>query len=119
MRGALGDAGARIVLEADPTRIEPAVLAGAAAEVVLVVLDPAIEEAIDRFDSVLSDPTIEVIFEEAELALAREGWDAARWVRHLAAKLYRHADVLPPRRDDAQYAPAATPMAATSGLALA
>lgn len=119
MRGALGDAGARIVLEADPTRIEPMVLSNASAEVVLVVLDPATEEAIDRFDSVLGDPSIEVIFEEAELALAREGWDAARWVRHLAAKLYRHADVLPPRRDDAEWEPAAVPFAAGSGLALA
>lgn len=119
MRGALGDAGARIVLEADPTRLEPAVLSDASAEVVLVVLDPATEEAIDRFESVLGDPSIEVIFEEAEHALTREGWDAARWVRHLAAKLYRHADVLPPRRDDAEWEPAAAPFAAGSGLALA
>jgi chemosensory pili system protein ChpB (putative protein-glutamate methylesterase) len=37
-----------------------------------------------------------VIFDEAELAAKREGWDAARWVRHLAAKLNRHDDVLPP-----------------------
>ena len=119
MRGALGDAGARIVLEADPTRIEPAVLSDASAEVVLVVLDPVTEEAIDRFDSVLGDPSIEVIFEEAELALAREGWDAARWVRHLAAKLYRHADVLPPRRDDTEWEPASAPLAAGGALALA
>ena len=76
---------------------------------VLVVLDPATEEAIDRFDSVLGDPSIEVIFEEAEHALHAEGWDAARWVRHLAAKLHRHADVLPPRRDDAQWEPAVAP----------
>ncbi|HEY5781977.1 MAG TPA: chemotaxis protein CheB [Lysobacter sp.] len=119
MRGALGDAGARIVLEADPTRIEPAVLSDASAEVVLVVLDPATEEAIDRFDSVLGDPSIEVIFEEAEHALTREGWDAARWVRHLAAKLYRHADVLPPRRDDATWESAVAPFTAEGGLALA
>jgi chemosensory pili system protein ChpB (putative protein-glutamate methylesterase) len=119
MRGALGDAGARIVLEADPTRIEPAVLSDASAEVVLVVLDPVIEEAIDRFESVLSDPSIEVIFEEAELALTREGWDAARWVRHLAAKLNRHGDVLPPRRDDAAWEAVATAPVAESELALA
>jgi len=37
-----------------------------------------------------------VIFDEAELAAGREGWDAARWVRHLAAKLGRRDDVLPP-----------------------
>jgi len=37
-----------------------------------------------------------VIYDEAELAAQREGWDAARWVRHLAAKLNRGGDVLPP-----------------------
>src|SRR5690606_31697527 len=30
------------------------------------------------------------------VAAKREGWDAARWVRHLAAKLGGHQDVLPP-----------------------
>ncbi|MBF6025640.1 chemotaxis protein CheB [Lysobacter niastensis] len=118
MRGALGDAGARIVLEADPTRIEPSAVSDASAEVVLVVLDPAIEESIDRFESVLSDSSIEVIFEEADLALTREGWDAARWVRHLAAKLHRHGDVLPPRRDDSDWEPAAALTAATAELEL-
>jgi hypothetical protein len=52
-----------------------------------------------------------VIFDEAELAARREGWDAARWVRHLSAKLHRHDDVLPPgsgRADpDRRRAPAA------------
>ena len=37
-----------------------------------------------------------MIFDEAELAAQREGWDAARWSRHLAAKLHRHQQVLPP-----------------------
>ena len=47
----------------------------------------------------MGDPAIAVIFDEADLAARREGWDAARWVRHLAAKLHRHADVLPPGRE--------------------
>ena len=47
----------------------------------------------------LGDRAIEVIFDEADLAARREGWDAARWVRHLAAKLHRHDDVLPPGRE--------------------
>ena len=45
---------------------------------------------------VLADPGVTVIFDEADLAAQRDGWDAARWVRHLAAKLNRHEDVLPP-----------------------
>ena len=96
LRGALADAGAELVLEADPLTLDPATLEAAGAQVVLVALDTQTEEALDRFESALQNPAIEVIFEEAELAARREGWEAARWVRHLAAKLHRHGDVLPP-----------------------
>ncbi|UHQ24238.1 hypothetical protein LVB77_05945 [Lysobacter sp. 5GHs7-4] len=111
LRGALNDAGAQLVLEADPTRLQPAELSAAAPDVVVVALDQVTEDALDRFESVLVDPSIEVLFEEAELAAAREGWDAARWVRHLSAKLHHHNDVLPPGRepepDQALFAPEA------------
>lgn len=99
LRGALNDAGAQLVLEADPTRLQPAELSAASPDVVVVALDQVTEDALDRFESVLVDPSIEVLFEEAELAAAREGWDAARWVRHLSAKLHHHNDVLPPGRE--------------------
>ena len=96
LRGALVDAGAQVVLEADPLTLDPVTLEAAQAQVVMVVLDPQTEEALDRFEAVLQNPAIEVIFEEAELAATREGWEAARWARHLAAKLHRHGNVLPP-----------------------
>ncbi len=96
LRGALADAGAELVLEADPLTLDPATLDAAQAQVVLVALDTQTEDALDRFDACLHNPAIEVIFEEAELAARREGWEAARWVRHLASKLHRHGDVLPP-----------------------
>ncbi|MCM2335232.1 MAG: hypothetical protein NDI66_00380 [Pseudomonas sp.] len=99
MRAALAEAGALVVLEADPVSLAQDALVAAGAHVVLVVLDAATEDVIDRFDAVLADPSIEVIFEEAELAASREGWDAARWVRHLSAKLNRHGNVLPPGRE--------------------
>jgi chemotaxis response regulator CheB len=99
LRAALREAGGDIVLEADPSAIEPQALRAAAVETVLVVLDPAVEDALEKFDDVLSDRAIEVIFDEADLAARREGWDAARWVRHLSAKLHRHDDVLPPGRE--------------------
>lgn len=102
LRGALNDAGAQLVLEADPTRLQPDELSAAAPDVVVVALDQVTEDALDRFESVLVDPAIEVLFEEAELAATREGWDAARWVRHLSAKLHHHNDVLPPGREPEQ-----------------
>ncbi|MDX1549735.1 MAG: chemotaxis protein CheB [Lysobacter spongiicola] len=97
--GVIGESGAQQVLEADPTSLEPAALAGAAPQLVLVVLDPATEDALDRFDDVLFDSGVDVIYEEAELIAAREGWEVARWQRHLLAKLQRHGDVLPPGRE--------------------
>nr|WP_157490426.1 chemotaxis protein CheB [Lysobacter enzymogenes] len=107
LRNALVEAGAQLVLEGDPTVLDPKALDAADPDVVVVVLDPAAEDALDRFENLLVDPSIEVIFEEAELAAAREGWDAARWARHLTAKLHRHGDVLPPGREPEQPAPPA------------
>lgn len=97
---ALRDAGAELVLVADPLDAAEASVREAAPQAIMVALEPAIEDALDDFDAVLSDPAYLVIFEEAELAAQRAGWDAARWVRHLSAKLHRHADVLPPGADD-------------------
>ena len=99
LRAALREAGGEIVLEADPGTLAAEALVAAAPQAVLVALDPAVEDALDRFDAVLGDPAVAVIFDEAELAARREGWDAARWVRHLAAKLHSHDDVLPPGRE--------------------
>ena len=96
LSAALREAGAELVLVADPTATDAASLQAVRAQAVLVALEPSVEDALQRFDAVLSDPAITVIFDEADLAAQREGWDAARWVRHLAAKLHRHDDVLPP-----------------------
>jgi len=96
LRSALSDAGAHLVLEADPTTLQLEALGQVAPQVIVVALDPVTEEVIEKFDPVLADPSVEVIYEEATLAATREGWDLARWVRHLGAKLHGHGDVLPP-----------------------
>ncbi|MEO6263838.1 MAG: hypothetical protein ABIO58_02535, partial [Luteimonas sp.] len=96
LQAALHEAGAEVVLVADPTEADADGVRAAGAQAILIALDPAVEDALDRFDAVLADPGMTVIFDEAELAVQREGWEAARWVRHLAAKLGRHDDVLPP-----------------------
>ena len=68
LRGALAEAGAQLVLEADPLTLDPAALDAAQAQVVMVALDAQTEDALERFEAALQDPAIEVIFEEAELA---------------------------------------------------
>lgn len=100
LRVALHEAGAEIVLEDDPNSVDGDALSDSAPQVVLVALEPAIEDSLSRFDAVLHDPAVAVIFDEAELAARREGWEAQRWARHLAAKLHGHRDVLPPGREE-------------------
>lgn len=111
LRIALNEAGAELVLEDDPNTLEAGALANAAPQVVLVALDAAIEDSLSRFDHVLHDPAVAVIYDEAELAARRDGWEAKRWARHLAAKLNGHADVLPPggELDDTQPEPGLPP----------
>jgi chemosensory pili system protein ChpB (putative protein-glutamate methylesterase) len=93
---ALRQAGAELVLVADPNALDEQALLNARLQAVLVALEPGIEQAVDRLDAVLSSPDLTVIFDEADLAAHRAGWDAARWVRHLSAKLNHHQQVLPP-----------------------
>ena len=109
---ALVQAGAEVVLVADPVSSDPAEAIASQPQAVLVALEPAVEDALDRHEALLSTPGIIIVFDEAELAAHRSGWDAARWVRHLAAKLHRHDDVLPPGWDadgDLQPSPGALP----------
>jgi chemosensory pili system protein ChpB (putative protein-glutamate methylesterase) len=112
LQAALQEAGADIVLVSEPADTDVDNIRSAGAQAILVALEPAIEEALERFDALLADPSMTVIFEEADLAAQREGWDAARWTRHLAAKLNRHDQVLPPGAEiDAALAAEAEPPA--------
>lgn len=94
-RAALQQAGAELLAVLDPTSADPQELRAAAPDAVLVVLDSAVEAALEKFDEVLADPALTVLYDDAEVAAKRDGWEAARWARHLAAKLYDHHDVLP------------------------
>jgi len=95
----LDEAGALCVLAADPTELDPAALIELDPQLVVVALDPLTEDVLEQFDAVLGDPSVDVIYEESEQAASREGWDAARWQRHLVAKLQGHGNVLPPDRE--------------------
>ncbi|QJD70082.1 chemotaxis protein [Xanthomonas campestris pv. badrii] len=96
LREALGLAGAQVVLEDEPAAVDVQMLRDAEPVAVLVALEPAIEDALEALEPAFNIPGVTVIFDEAELTVRREGWEAQRWVRHLAAKLHGHADVLPP-----------------------
>ena len=99
LKEALQAAGGRLVLEDDPNTLDAAALQASSASVVLVALEPAVEDALERLETVLQAPHLSLVFDEAELAGRREGWEAQRWVRHLAAKLHGHDNVLPPGQE--------------------
>ena len=112
LQAALQEAGADIVLVSDPADTDVERIRGVGAQAILVALEPASEEALERLHPLLADPSMTVLFEEADLAAQREGWDAARWSRHMAAKLNRHDHVLPPGAEiDAALAAEAQPPA--------
>lgn len=123
LQAALRQAGANVVAVQDPGDGDPSAIAAAHPSAVLVALEPAVEDALERYDTVLSEPGCLVIYDEVAIAARREGWAAARWARHLAAKLGGHGDVLPPGagNDDDILPPAAVSPAppAMQGDALA
>mgnify|MGYP006198743565 FL=1 len=104
LRRALAELGAQLVAEGDPAELDPGVVAGEKPTVVLVSLEPAVEESLERFDDLLAAPGIEVMYDDAEVTRGLDGWDLARWARHLAAKLVG-SDLLPPAPNDADHLP--------------
>ena len=119
----LVESGADVVQTVDPTQAGPDAIEALAPDALVVALDPVVEDALETFEPLLLAPGRTVIFEEAALVLERTGWDAARWVRHLAAKLRGQGNVLPPgaEQDDeadvAGYAPDSNAAAASAGHA--
>ncbi|MEO6155536.1 MAG: chemotaxis protein CheB [Thermomonas sp.] len=93
------EAGADLIATLDPASATEADVRAASPDALMVILDPVVEQALDNFSGVLDDPAFDVMFEDADVAARREGWEAARWSRHLNAKLHGHEDVLPPARE--------------------
>ncbi len=102
LREALALAGIELVLEEDPQALAPEALQACAPNAVVVALEPAVEDALERLEDALSSPDFVLVFDEAEVAARREGWEMQRWARHLAAKLHGHRSVLPPGAEEEQ-----------------
>lgn len=101
LEAALREAGADIALVVDPANGDAAQVQAQSPRNVVVLMEPGVEEALDaRFDALFDDPGIELLFEEASVLASRQGWDLARWGRHLSAKLRGSQDVLPEGHGD-------------------
>lgn len=97
LKHALSDLGAQVVYDAPAASFDRGALDASGARVVVVNLDPDVEEEIDHIYALLEDDSINVIFNDAEVSSRLEGWDQARWARHLAAKILGLPDTNPPR----------------------
>lgn len=101
----LSAAGVVIAYQAQTADFDRIALEESHAQVVLVNLDPSSEGDLDPIHALLDDPRYNVIFNESQTSAALEGWDQARWLRHLLAKIRGGSDADPPRPEDAEPIP--------------
>ncbi|HEY4092801.1 MAG TPA: chemotaxis protein CheB [Luteibacter sp.] len=102
LRDALVAQGARIVYESDLKAFAPAELVGSSADVVVVDLDEPSDSDLDRLYETVEGGHPRLVFNDADASRNLEGWDRARWARHLAAKLVGGMPLDPPRPDDSR-----------------
>lgn len=109
LRSALTEYGARLVYETPTAGFTRGALDASGAEVVVVNLDPGVDEELEAIDDLLVDSSRRVIFNDGEVSSRLEGWDQARWARHLAAKIMGIERLDPPRPEGAEAIPERTP----------
>ena len=96
LRKALQDLGAAVAFEAEPKGADAAVVLQHRPNVVIVNLAEGMDDDIDHLQSVFDAPGVNVVFNDADVSASLEGWDLARWARHLASKVLGHEDTMPP-----------------------
>jgi len=101
LREALRERGARIVHEGALGTLSRDVIHGTGAQVVVVNLDDHAADELDRLYDVIDGDHPRVVFNDAQASRGLDGWDRARWARHLAVKVLAEGDVDPPRPADA------------------
>ncbi|MET0331535.1 MAG: chemotaxis protein CheB [Dyella sp.] len=100
LREALREGGARIVHEGPLSGASRAALRQSGAEVVVINLHDE-DDSLTGLDELIDGEQPRVVFNDAAATQRLDGWDRARWARHLAAKVLAHVDVDPPRPRDA------------------
>ncbi|PXV58161.1 two-component system, chemotaxis family, response regulator CheB [Dyella jiangningensis] len=105
LREALRERGARIVHEGALSTLSRQMLDATGAEVLVVNLDEEAEDELDRLYDVIDGDRPRVVFNDAAASRSLDGWDRARWARHLAVKVMAQGDLDPPRPHDAPVIP--------------
>jgi two-component system chemotaxis response regulator CheB/chemosensory pili system protein ChpB (putative protein-glutamate methylesterase) len=103
LRAALSEHGARIAHEGPVSSFDVGKLRQAGVDVLVVNLDDAVDDtALDLIYELVAAGDIPVVFNDAQASRGLDGWDRARWARHLAAKTLNKDSIDPPRPEDAQ-----------------
>lgn len=114
LRAALSEHGARIAHEGPVSSFDVVKLREAGVNVLVVNLDDAVDDtALDLIYELVAAGDIPVVFNDAQASRGLDGWDRARWARHLAAKTLNTDTIDPPRPENAQPVvppPAAVPV---------
>ena len=105
LREALKERGARIVHEGALSTLSRAMLEDTGAQVLVVNLDEEADDELDRLYDVIDGDHPRVVFNDAQASRRLDGWDRARWARHLAVKALAQGDLDPPRPQDAPAVP--------------
>lgn len=102
LRAALVELGARIVHEGAVASFGADEIKATGADIVVVNLDDDADEELDRLYDAIDGDHPRLMFNDAAASRGLQGWDRARWARHLAAKLLEGTDIDPPRPADAR-----------------
>jgi len=103
LRAALSEHGARIAHEGPVSSFDVVKLREAGVNVLVVNLDDSVDDAaLDLIYELGAAGDIPVVFNDAQASRHLDGWDRARWARHLAAKTLKSDAIDPPRPEHAR-----------------
>ena len=105
LRQSLEALGASIVFEGEAAGTAAGQLLERAPRVVIVNLADGGDDELDHLQQVFDAPEISVVFNESDVSSRLQGWDLARWARHLAAKVLGDGDTMPPPPPGAEQLP--------------
>ncbi|MBX3689874.1 chemotaxis protein CheB [Dokdonella sp.] len=111
LRAALDALGAQVAYESVASTFSREALERSGARVVIVNLDDGDNAEFDEVYDLLDDERYRVLINDGGVSCALSGWDQARWMRHLASKVFGNGEIHPPRPEGAEAIP--VPVAAT------